>query len=66
MIPLRCIIVQGICELKQGRTERTGSRRFFLMESIFFPLGMPATRQAMSKKFSLTPEPIQKRKDERQ
>ncbi|WP_337035818.1 hypothetical protein [Paenibacillus illinoisensis] len=30
------------------------------------PLGMPATRQATSKKFSLTPKPIQKRKDERQ
>ncbi|WP_157116404.1 hypothetical protein [Paenibacillus xylanexedens] len=37
MIPLRCIIVQGLCELKQRRKERTGIRRFFLMESIFFP-----------------------------
>ncbi|QQZ64553.1 hypothetical protein JI735_34530 (plasmid) [Paenibacillus sonchi] len=46
MIPLRYIIVQGNCELKQGRTERTGIRRFFLMESIFFPFAFRMVTRA--------------------
>ncbi|WP_190944954.1 hypothetical protein, partial [Paenibacillus sp. UASWS1643] len=46
MIPLRSIIVPGICELNQGRKERTGMRRFFWIESIFFPFAFRMVTRA--------------------
>lgn len=35
-----------ICELKQGRKERTGIRWFFLMENIFFPFAFRMVTRA--------------------